>query len=119
QKNRDKTLRGSIAPSLRQIAVCVNPPIAQERPVAAYIFRPSRVAFGDQYPLILMRSLGDQHTERIADERRPPKFEAGFLWSLVAGAIDGGDIDAVGDGVGALDGLPRGMLGDAELGFLA
>ena len=33
-------------------------------------------------------------------------------------AVDGGDINAVGDGVGALDGLPRIILRRAELLFL-
>ena len=36
---------------------------------------------------------------------------------LVADAVDGSDEDSVGDGVGALHGLPGGVLGFAELGF--
>ncbi len=36
---------------------------------------------------------------------------------LVADAVDGADEDAVGDGVGALDGLPGVVLALAELGF--
>ena len=41
-----------------------------------------------------------------------------YVAVLVADAVDGSDEDAVGDGVGALDGLPGGILGFAELGFL-
>jgi len=38
---------------------------------------------------------------------------------LVAHAVDRADEDSIGDGVGALDGLPRGVLRRAELGLLA
>ena len=73
----------------------------------------SQVDFADQDFFLVVRGLGDHAAEGIGQERSAPEFEAlarggiaADVAGLVADAIDHGDVDAVGDGVGALDGLP-------------
>ena len=63
--------------------------------------------------------------ERIAEERGAPELQpisrGGFaadVAGFVSYAIYDRHVDAVGDGVGALNGSPRVVLGLAELGFL-
>ena len=63
----------------------------------------------------------DDLAERIGDEAAAPELDAvardaGRL--LVADAVDRGDVDAVGDRVRALDGLPGRRLAGAVLGLL-
>src|SRR5262249_6317147 len=59
--------------------------------------------------------------ERVRDEGVAPEFEAGvavFGLALKADAVDDGGVNAVGDGVRALNGDPRIELRLAKLGFL-
>ena len=73
----------------------------------------------------VVRRLRDDAAERIGEEAAAPEFEArpaGTIAAdvavLVADAIHARDVDAVGDGVGALNGLPGIVLRRAELVFL-
>ena len=70
-------------------------------------------------------AFGQHATEGIAEKRSAPEFEAlarSRLAADVAGfksdAVHHRDIDAVGDGMGALDGAPGVVLGHTELGLL-
>jgi len=70
-------------------------------------------------------SFGDDNAKRIAEVRASPEFEARAWGGLAADiavffpdAIDDGDENTVGNGVGALDGAPGIVLRFAELGFL-
>ena len=72
----------------------------------------------------MMGSLGQDAAKGIRDKRSAPELEsnagsavAADVSMFVAHAVDGGDVHAVGDGVGALDGLPRLILGRAEALF--
>ena len=69
-----------------------------------------QVDFADQNFFFVVRGLGDHAAERIAEERPSPELQprsrsrvAADVAIFVADAVDGGDEDAVGDGVGALD----------------
>ena len=87
-----------------------------------------------------MDAFGEDAAEGVGDEAAAPELDAGAgVWSpgpwsstvaglpsaavsfefdvavLVAYAVDGADEDSVGDGVGALGGLPGVVLGGAEL----
>lgn len=102
-----------------------------------------RVEIGDENLLFVVRCLGQDASEWVGDEAASPKLEAGLrgvvagpmelhgrgisvggddleldVAVLVAGAVDGADEDPVGDGVGALGGLPGFILGGAELVLL-
>ena len=55
--------------------------------------------------------------EGIGDEGIAPELDAAVGRAFEADAIDGGDVDAVGDGVGALDGAPGVELRRAVLRF--
>src|SRR5262245_39222219 len=66
-----------------------------------------------------MRPLRHHDAEWITDERRAPELEAAVPGSLVSGAVDGRDVDAVGNRMSALDRSPGVVLLHAELGFLA
>ncbi len=66
----------------------------------------------------MMRSLGQDAAKRIRDERPAPELKSNAggavtadVSMLVAHAVDRRDVHAVGDRVGALDGLPRIVLG--------
>ncbi len=62
--------------------------------------------------------LGDDPAERVGQKRASPEFQAAAGRPFVADAVDGRHVDAVGDRVRPLDGLPGAGLGRAELGFL-
>src|SRR6185369_6259934 len=100
-------------------AVGVNAPVAQERPVAPHIFDALAVHFADENLFLVNGALGDDDAERVGEKRRAPELDARTAGrALVADAVDRRDIDAVGDGVRALDGAPRVALLRAELIFL-
>src|SRR5579871_55743 len=105
--------------------VAVDTAIAQERPVATDVFQRLQVDVADEDFLAIMRALGQNTAEGVAEKRSSPEFESlpgrrfsADVPSLKSYAIDDGDIDSVGDGVRALDRAPGVVLGYAELGFL-
>src|SRR4051794_35074165 len=109
-----------IEETLLDAAVGVDAAVAQERPVAPHLLLAGEVDLADQDLLLVDRGLGDDDAEGIAEERRAPELEAGLSGQarLVAHAVHGREVDAVRDGVAALDGLPGVALGDAVLGLL-
>ena len=82
----------------------------------------------------VVRGLGEDAAEGVGDEAAAPELDAAGggvvagaaesdavmddVAMLVADAVDRADEDAVGDGVGALNGLPGVVLALAELGLL-
>src|SRR5258708_5933173 len=113
--------------------VGVDAAIAEEGPVAAGVFEQFEVDLRGEDLFLVVAGLGDDAAEGVGDEAAAPELEAGGggvvagsahfyavvedVAVLVADAVDGSGEDAVGDGVGALDGLPGGVLGFAVLGF--
>ncbi len=72
-----------------------------------------------------MRSFSDDPPEGIGKKRAAPEFQAlarrpvsPDVSELVPHAVHHAYENAVGNGMGALDGAPRVVLGRAELGFL-
>src|SRR5579872_3692472 len=105
--------------------VGVDAAVAQEGPVAAYVFERLHIHVADKDFLAIMRGFGEHATEGIAEERSAPKLEslargrlAANVASLEADAIYDRDINAVGDRVGALDGAPGVVLRHAKFGLL-
>src|SRR5205823_3678218 len=92
----------SAQPPLRQIPIRIDPPVAQERPVAADLFHLARLARGPDDFLAVVPPLGEKCAEGIADERRAPEIEPTAFGAFMANAVDGSHVDAVGDGVRAL-----------------
>ena len=72
----------------------------------------SRISSVSRPALARIRPKGSARNEPPQNSSPPP---AG---ALVADPVHGADVHPVGDGVGALDGLPRARLGRAELGLL-
>ena len=94
--------------------VGVDAAVAQERPVAARLFNQRPIDLAEQDLFGIVRGLGDDAAEGIGQKAAAPELEArpgGAIAQnvavLEAHAVHGRHIDAVGDGVGALDGLPR------------
>ena len=100
------------------------------------------VEVGDEDLFFVVAGLGEDAAEGVGDEAAAPELDAGVrgvvagavefdgggvavgggdfefdVAVLVAYAVDGADEDSVGDGVGALGGLPGVVLGGAELFF--
>ena len=94
--------------ALRQAAVGVDAPVAQERPVAPHLLDARPVDLDDEDLLALRPRLGEHHPLRVAAERGAPELEPGGrrVRPLEADAVDGRDVDAVGDRVAALHGAP-------------
>src|SRR5271157_3622002 len=86
--------------------VGVDSPVAQKRPVAAHFFDAAGVALDDERLFAIVGGLRQQLAERIGHERAAPEFEPSPGRPFVPHAVDGGHVDAVGDGVRALDGAP-------------
>src|ERR1700722_11634071 len=114
--------------------------VAQEGPVLAGYFDELGVEVGDEDLFFVVAGLGEDAAEGVGDEAAAPELDAGAggvvagaaqcdrggvavggggfefdVAVLVAHAVDGADEDSVGDGVGALGGLPGFVLGGAVL----
>src|SRR6266436_2897214 len=66
-----------------------------------------------------MIRLFEDAAEGITHKGRAPEFQTGPARALVSDSVRGGHIDAVRQGVGALNQFPSFMLRLAEFGFLA
>ena len=124
---------GSVKEAAGDALVGVYAAVAEEGPVAAGVLEELAVNLCDEDLFFVVGGLGDDAAEGVCDEGTAPEFEAGVrrvragaghedavvidVAVLLAYTVDRSDEDAVGDGVGALDGLPGGVLGFAELGF--
>src|SRR6202171_2749903 len=102
--------------ALLDAAIRVDTAVAEEGPVAAHLFDARQIDLADQDLLLVGRRFDDDDAEGIAEEGSAPELEARV--ALVADAVHRRDVDAVGDGVPALDRAPRVALGDAVLRFL-
>src|SRR5204863_9380101 len=65
----------STQPSLVELAVRVDPPVAQERPVAAHFVHAPGIHLADQNRLLRGPRLGHDLPERIGQELRPPELQ--------------------------------------------
>src|ERR1700722_10761463 len=97
--------------------VSFNAPVTQKGPIAARILDGVEVDFLDQDGFAVMRRLGQNAAEGVSDKRAAPELEpdargavATYISIFMADTVDGGDIDAIGDCMGPLNGLPRVIL---------
>src|SRR5262245_16721602 len=99
--------------SIQDRAVRVDAAIAEERPVPTHRFDERRIAARDD-DVLGLSGLGDHAPEGVGYERMAEERDAVGSWFvLVADAVRRGDVDAVGNGVRALNRLPRFDLGGA------
>ncbi len=108
----------------RDRRIGIDAPVAQKGPVAARILEVLQVNFLDQDGFAVMGRLGQDAAKGIGDKGSAPELEpdargavAAYVSMFVANAVDGSDVNAVGDGMGSLDGLPRVVLRRAEVLF--
>lgn len=105
-------------PTARNGCIRINAAVAEEGPIAAYFIHLFGVAFGNENVFFASGRLRDDAPERISDKGIAPKFEAAFGRAFIAGSIDRGHVDAVGNGVRALHSAPGVELGFTVLRFL-
>src|SRR6185503_8627932 len=88
--------------------VRIGPTVTQKRPVTAHFLDARDVNFHDRQRFLLAR-FDNNDAEGIADERVAPEFDACSLAAelLEADTVDRRNPAAVGDGVAALNRLPR------------
>src|SRR6202042_3356661 len=105
----------------RNRRVSFNAPVTQKGPIAARILDGLQIDFLDQDGFAVMRRLGQNAAKGVSDKRAAPELEpdagdavAAYVSIFVADAVDGSDIDTVGDRMGALNGLPRVILRRTE-----
>src|SRR5277367_3782184 len=113
---------GLVNEPLGEIAIRINPAVAQERPVRARHVHFGEVNGHDQNLFLVRRSFGEDFAGSSGDETLSPKFKAVATHAgnfFVADAVRHGDEAAVGDGVRALDSFPRVVLAFAVFFFLA
>src|SRR5208283_5406876 len=110
---------------LHDLLVRVHSAVAPERPIAANVFYALEVHLGDEHLFLVVRSLGDHLSEGIGNERPAPELKP-FTCRLVAPnvarlethTIRHGDVNAIRNRVGALNGLPGVVLCLAVLRLL-
>ena len=102
-----------------EIAIGINPPVAQERPVRARRVHLAKINGHNQNFLLGRAGLGENFTGRAGDKTLPPKFNALAREFFMADAIDSGDVTAIGNGMAALDGFPRVVLVHAVFLFFS
>src|SRR3954447_8100143 len=81
--------------------------------------------FADDELFLLVRGLCNKAAKRVSQKAAAPELQARSIGTiaqnvtvLMAHSIHGRHVDAVGDGMGALNGLPGVVLGRAEFFFL-
>ncbi len=105
--------RESINQPLRDVAVGINAPVAQEWPVRAGLIHMREVNGRYENLFRIHARLRDDFSRRARDKALPPELDAIAAYAFedfVASAVHGGHVAAVGDGVAALNELPRAML---------
>src|SRR5258706_8377491 len=115
----------SIEQTIGDWRVRIDSAVAEEWPVAADVFEGFQVDVAHQNFFLVLRGFSQHAAEGIAEEGCAPEFQSlagGGLAADVAGleadAIDHCYVNTIRNGVGALDGAPGVVLGDAEFGFL-
>src|SRR5205823_4533955 len=109
---------------MRDASVAVNAAVAQERPVAAHVFKMLQITLADQDFFLIMRGFNDDPSKGIAQKRSAPESQA-LAFSAVAidiaelmtYTIDHAHKNAVGNGVRTLNSPPGIMLHGAEFSF--
>src|SRR5579871_1053521 len=112
--------RSFAEPAIEDGLIRVDASIAEERPVAASFFAFLWITFDDENLFLIATGLRRDLAERIGDEGVAPEFEARIAIggvAFVADAIHDGDVRAIGDCMGALNGAPRVELRGTEFGF--
>src|SRR6266487_1529942 len=121
QMNRGSSIRLpglSVNQPLCQPVVRINPPVAQERPVRARGIELSEVNRHDENLFPVRAGLGEDFAGGTGNETLSPKLDArASRGTLVADAIGDSDVAAIGQGVAALDELPRLVLVGAVCRF--
>lgn len=92
----------SVNESLRDLRVRIDASVAEERPVTPDLFHQAGVDFANQNFFFIVRSLGDDASERIADKRASPEVEAragnlvaANIAGFVSNAIHGTDVNSI------------------------
>src|SRR5206468_11181358 len=117
--SRARPASSPVEQALGDRRVGVDAAVAEEGPVAPHLLLMGEVALDDEDLLGAARGLLQHDAEGIAHERRAPELEAAVGWALVADAVHGRHVDAVGDRVRALHRLPGRDLRLAVRGLLA
>src|SRR5690348_8883963 len=99
----------SIAKALQQVAIRVDPAVAQERPDAAHVLAAGHVQFDNHQFALVAGSLRQDFALRAGDETGTPELQAAAAVGrfLETDAIARCERHAVGDRVPALHGDPR------------
>src|SRR5215470_5061067 len=93
-------------PAVEDGLVGVDAAVAEERPVTAGVFALGGIAFDDEDLFLVAGGFGNQLAERVRDKGVAPEFEAGVAvlgLAFKANAVDDGSVNAVGDGMRALN----------------
>src|SRR5437899_575393 len=105
-------------PTVQDWRVRVDAAVAQKGPIAARVFAFCGVALDDEDFFLVVRSFGENLAEGVGDERIAPEFQAWiafFRLAFESHAIDDRGVDAVGNGMAALNRFPGVKLCSAEL----
>src|SRR5271154_5294012 len=105
---------------IHNATIGIDAAIAQERPIAPRLFLQLWIDFRDQNLFLVARGFFQEFAEGIGDEAATKKLDAvagGAVDFFEADAIGTGDVDAVGDGVRALNRFPGGALRFTKGGF--
>jgi hypothetical protein len=108
-------------PAIGDDGISVDAAIAEEGPIPASLFALGGIAFDNENFFLVVGSFRENLAEGIGDERIAPKFDAGIALvglSFIANTINDGNVGAIGDSVGTLNGFPGIELGGADLRFL-
>src|SRR5271167_4685799 len=105
-------------PTLGNRSICVNPSIAEERPILADFVYQFGIALRHQHFFFIGRGLAYYPAKRIGDKRRAPEFKASVSRPLKPRPVDRRNVNSVCDGVRALNGSPGVQLSCAPLRLL-
>src|SRR5690242_16885914 len=121
RERQRKRARSFGEPAVQNGLISVDAAIPEERPVASRVLAFGGIAFHDQNFFLFRAGLRDDLAERIRYKRIAPKFDAGIAVGGIAfeaHAVYHGHVDAVSDGMRALNRTPRVKLPRAELRLL-
>src|SRR6266404_2688063 len=124
EKRRNSELREEglffAQPTIQDWRVRVDAAVAQKRPIAARVFAFRGIALNDENFFFVVRGFGENLPEGIGDKGIAPELQPRIAFLRLAfksHAIDDRSVDAVGDGMAALDRFPGIELCGAELRF--
>src|SRR5229473_1335949 len=94
-------------PAVEDGLIGVDAAVAEEGPITAGFFAFGGVAFDDENFFLIVQSFSNDLPEGVGDERVAPEFQAGVAilgFAFEADAIDDRGVNAIGNGVAALNG---------------